>query len=123
MKRPLMVAGTVLVVDLLSKEMLVTPDWAQHYREPRWQVEALVASLLAFVVVVWNPWSIGAAFLLGGVSANLISSLSGPIANPFVVHLVAFNAADVALFFGAIVFVLEAPLMAHRFMSRVMSRG
>lgn len=118
--RALLVAGSVVALDALTKIILVTPPWAFHPQSREWQLTALAAALAVGLMMLYPRTAIPAALLSAGVAANLLDSIwdGGVVSNPFILITVgngpvAFNLADVSLYAGAVAMVAVTPWLAR----------
>jgi hypothetical protein len=108
---------SLIAVDFFTKLVIDTPDWAWHYREPGWRWSAMAALVVVAPLMLWKPLAIPAALFFAGVAGNLLSSVRGDVANPFVIDrgtsLVAFNFADVVLISAFAALVVSSPWVAR----------
>ena len=91
----------VIAFDALTKAVLATPQWAWHSREWEWKLSAVVALAIPLLMLLIPRFEVAASLIFAGIGGNLLTSLTGPIANPFQVGNYAFNAADAALVMGS----------------------
>lgn len=116
--RVALLAVAVLALDMLTKILLPTPAWALHEHTRQWQFTALACVIVFALLTVSRPLALGAALMLAGTLANLLDSLDGTVANPYVRDFghgnVAFNSADVALYAGGVALWCSLVLMMSR---------
>jgi hypothetical protein len=111
-------------VDLWTKLLIPTPEWALHQRSLLWAIgcAVLLAGLFPLSRLPSNAVIFGAGLLSGGVLGNLISAgfdhLEVP--NPLLLTTahggVAFNAADTFILGGNLVLIVALCdlLLRHR---------
>jgi lipoprotein signal peptidase len=122
------VASTVVVVDALTKDLIVTRPAMEHPRS----LAVAVLGVAYGVTLVWaatrrglahRGLSLPLAILGGAVLANGSDALNGVVQNPFVVHLhgspyLGFNQADIAICLGIAWLLLRAAVLIADAISR-----
>lgn len=97
----------LIVADQAVKAMLPTPEWG-------WDPKGFSAAhMLGFaacgLLIAYRPTRLGGTIMAAGMASNVISSLHGRVANPFVVNDIAFNLADCLLLAGFVVLLCSVP--------------
>jgi lipoprotein signal peptidase len=104
------IASTVVVVDALTKDLIVTRPAMEHPRS----LAVAVLGVAYGIALVWaatrrrlahRGLSLPLAILGGAVLANASDALNGVVQNPFIVHVhggpyLGFNQADIAICLG-----------------------
>lgn len=98
----LLILAGLLALDLATKYILTTPEWAWHPRTSGWQLTAVVCAVLFSLLLMHPVTRLPGAVLIAGSLGNLIDSFNPQgIHNPFVMYRddiqTAFNLADVYL--------------------------
>lgn len=103
----------LVAVDLTTKAVLVTPEWAWHPSDHT-VLKGAVLALFGLLTAALLSYVAG-GLLIAGALGNALSALTGPVANPFVLARldVAFNMADLYLLTGfSLALVLAVRQMA-----------
>jgi len=114
-----LVAAIVLVADLMTKWLLATPPWGQHYQNVGWQLSAAIGLLIPLGMMFYPQMALSGGLLFAGLAGNLLDSVSGGgVNNPLAAHFggryAAFNLADVSIVIGIAATSLSIGLIVIR---------
>jgi hypothetical protein len=104
----LLITTTLAAIDLWSKLLLPTPEWALHQRSNIWFIGScfLLVGALPLAKLPSNTVSVAAGIFNGGVLGNVLSASDNHLVvpNPILigsqVNGVAFNLADLFILTG-----------------------